>query len=302
MGQLNVLSTLSPRVPRSYASASSGSSSSSSTSALRRPGTLVSPLPEPFGQAAQIGARGTRRRGALSLASGVTGLTYGCDSTCITCATEAQRHLPPLPQCERTTRLCTLIVSVCHSARVVKPGTGAIARGFMIGVLAHADKVYVAMSGSRTLREFEDAIQRSRRHVPELATLRFAGEIGARRLTAGGAVIDRTWATEIRDRSPAGLFECAAPKLIHHVLHNVLNLTPGAPLPDDLGWSMTEMWVGPSDGYHQSGDIYASCPNCRQILPMMLCGLAPGRVEEDEDGFRPVVTKGMKREMRAGRK
>jgi hypothetical protein len=59
------------------------------------------------------------------------------------------------------------------------------------------------------------------------------------------------------------------PKLIHHVLHRVLRPAPRVPLPDDQGWSMTEMWVGPNDGYQVSGEIYASCPNCQQIAVSM---------------------------------
>jgi hypothetical protein len=32
---------------------------------------------------------------------------------------------------------------------------------------------------------------------------------------------------------------------------------------------MTEMWVGPNDGYQVSGEIHASCPNCQQIAVSM---------------------------------
>ena len=222
-------------------------------------------------------------------------VTYA-DGLCVACDnTGEHEHLPPLQQSEPTRRLCTLIALSCCGADVLKRDN----RGYMIGVLECNGVLYAAMSGQSTLRGFQEQIQLISREVPELKQLRWVTEVPKRK-TAGGAVIDATWAKEVRDRSPAGLFECAAPKLIHYVIHEVLQLPLRKSLPADLTWSMTEMWVGPSDGFHENGVIYESCTNCVQVLPMMLCGLQPIALV-DKSGFTLVAGKQQKKDMRAGR-
>jgi hypothetical protein len=231
--------------------------------------------------------------------------SYGEDHKCITCDNR-DLHMLPLGVSWITQSTCARIADMCMNKKIFKTSSrSSSARGFMLGVLEAENRLFVTTSGevppkliellrgnaapratldgSLTPPDAPPGIKPGAYDVPghDHPVLAIAIELvtgGALHKTAGGAAIDRTRLKEVTERTPAALFECAAPKLLSHVLHNVfgtVQLKKTNKFTRYVSWSMTEMWVGPSDGYHKHGVTYASCANCQQILPMMLCSRAP---------------------------
>ncbi|RUL72503.1 hypothetical protein [Dyella choica] len=245
--------------------------------------------------------------------------SYGEDDQCITCSNK-DTHLLPLGVSWITQSTCARIAELCMQGKVLKTGKGG-SRGFMLGVLEVDNQLLVTTSGDIP-SGFEAVVRgksvnaglhsgsSSSSSVPSNSASSsdsspvIAPAVPVRmvkgaalRITAGGAKIDGVRLREVVDRTPAKLFECAAPKLVSYALHNVLDTQAqkrSGKFNRYVSWSMTEMWVGPTDGYHRHGVTYASCANCAQILPMMLCSRAPTSLTGD-DGFTMAVGKGGKR-------
>ena len=254
--------------------------------------------------------------------------SYGEDHKCITCDNK-DTHMLPLGVSWITQSTCARIAEMCLQAQIFKHGSGGKARGFMLGVLEADNRLFVTTSGE-VPPELVDLLRGRYPMIvvsdgtleppepppgvtPGLKTRRghdnvllaIAAELvtaPAVRKTAGGAAIDSVRLREVTDRTPAKLFECAAPKLLSHVLHNVLgtiDLKARHAFNRYVSWSMTEMWVGPGDGYHKHGVTYASCANCQQILPMMLCSRAPASLVDDQ-GWTTATTKNGKKAAKRG--
>lgn len=253
--------------------------------------------------------------------------SYGEDHKCITCDNK-DTHLLPLGVSWLTQSTCARIAEMCSQAQIFKQGSGGKQRGFMLGVLEAENRLFVTTSGAvpqaliDVLRGKHPMIVVSDGtltppqappgakpgvHTPprrENALMAIAAELvqePAKQITAGGATIDRVRLKEVKERTPAGLFECAAPKLLSHALHRILGtveLKAQGKFNRYLSWSMTEMWVGPSDGYHRHGVTYKSCANCQQLLPMMLCSRAPVSLVNGE--WNTVAYKGGKAAARRG--
>ena len=256
--------------------------------------------------------------------------SYGEDHKCITCDNK-DTHMLPLGVSWITQSTCARIAEMCLQAGIFKHGAKGKMRGFMLGVLEADNRLFVTTSGEvpQALAKLlsgqypmivvsdgtltpPEAPPRTKpglkKHPKQDSTLlAIAAELvtaPALRKTAGGAKIDNVRLNEVTDRTPARLFECAAPKLVSHALHNVLgtvSLKAQNEFNRYVSWSMTEMWVGPSDGYHKHGVTYASCANCQQILPMMLCSRAPTALVDDQ-GWTTATTKGGKKAAKRGDK
>jgi hypothetical protein len=256
--------------------------------------------------------------------------SYGEDHKCITCDNK-DTHMLPLGVSWITQSTCARIAEMCLQAGIFKHGAKGKMRGFMLGVLEADNRLFVTTSGEvpQALAKIlsgqypmivvcdgtltpPEAPPRTKPGLKKLpkqdnALLAIAAELvtaPALRKTAGGAKIDSVRLNEVTDRTPARLFECAAPKLVSHALHNVLgtvSLKARNEFNRYVSWSMTEMWVGPSDGYHRHGVTYASCANCQQILPMMLCSRAPTSLVDDQ-GWTTATTKAGKKAAKRGDK
>ena len=251
------------------------------------------------------------RSGALSLSSPSSELStesvvvYG-NAECIMCTRNGVMtdHLARLQESNLTRSTAGAIVKACSDAdgkgEVVYKRNGADGcRGFMVGVLAVGSKTFVAISGEGTAPYGFKTI------VGKQGCF-FVEGVAATHSSAGGAKIDKEWLNEVRDRTDAPLFCCAAPKLLEYVIqknisqHQSSNVTSA---PGTL-WAMTEMWCGPSGNTNRrNGVVYKSCHNCEQVLPMLLCltkSINPKVV--DNDGFELVLTKQQMKNFKAGRK
>ena len=250
--------------------------------------------------------------------------SYGEDDHCITCNNK-DTHLLSLGVSWITQSTCARIAELCLQSNVFKTGKGGKGkRGFMLGVLEVDNQLLVTTSGEVPIGFAEVLRGKAVNTGPHSGSSSSTSSISSSpssssssssssvlapavpvrlvtgaslKITAGGANIDSVRLREVVDRTPAKLFECAAPKLVSYALHNILGtqgLKRTGKFNRYVSWSMTEMWVGATDGYHCHGVTYASCANCAQILPMMLCSRAPTSLTSD-DGFTMVTGKGGKR-------
>lgn len=184
---------------------------------------------------------------------------------CLVCEERLRStHLPVLRESIRTRYIATQIAADMEQSA----GDGGTVyrrrddqdRGFMLGVLDNGGDLYITISGF--------AIPNGALHVMSRYghVVRYVPEVRARR-TAGGSRIGATVRMTATQDCPAGLFECAAPKLLHHVL-----VANGELYTARTEWNMTEMWIGPGGwGRYRHGDAAPSCSNCRQVIPVLLC-------------------------------
>jgi hypothetical protein len=199
---------------------------------------------------------------------------YGRDKPCIVC-NGADRHLPMLHESPQTRAIASILtqqIRTAHHAkkRVLKPDGPTTYRGYMLGVLKVGAEVYIAISGSLI--------------PPDLKEVILATGYGSwvhwetPHTTAGDAAIDDVYMAKSTGNSPAEPFMCAAPKLVAATRHH---------MGSGQTWSMTEMWCGPSTDSRADGHAYASCSNCMDILPMMLCTRKP--IPRVSRGFTLVI-------------
>lgn len=207
------------------------------------------------------------------------GFTYGALGTfpCRSCGQRAggARHLASLPESKATRDRAARFVAACETWRgkaSAYKGSERVPVGYMVGVLQRGSRFYIAISGT------DNCMPQGAKRIAKKLGLAVVDKVpGA--VTASGEAIDTSQLTKT---GVGNFFECAGPKLVGYVLAEW-----GA--PDDTGWFLTEMWCGPSTrNEHVSAQVYESCGNCRQILPMMLCqGGASNASGRDASSSRP---------------
>lgn len=169
------------------------------------------------------------------------------------------QHYPCLIESVRTRHIATQIANQIMASRgdVFRSFEG-VKRGFMLGVLIADGDVFVAISGYRIPETTASIMEGYGTVVVDVPSI-------DERRTAGGNLIGNTANLVVDKLSPAGLFECAAPKLLHHYLRKI----NGQKIKI---WHMTEMWVGPGGWKNYiHGDAVPSCANCEQVIPILLC-------------------------------
>ncbi len=188
------------------------------------------------------------------------GEEYGGLSTfkCRHCrlAAGAADHVATLPESAQTREMATKFVAACLARQErmqdALKGSKDGPQGFMLGILQLGKNFYCAISG-------RNSVTPGVRSVALKLGMTYIDDM-PKQVTASGRAISTE---DFPQTGVAGFFECAGPKLVGHILDKLSSKT-------GLHWHMTEMWCGPS-ATHSSGQVYASCGNCKLILPMMLC-------------------------------
>jgi hypothetical protein len=192
-----------------------------------------------------------------------TTYVYGAlgDFACRHCGQKdgVAKHVSPLPENKQTRAKASAFVVACllrdKNHEDALKGSKTERRGYMIGVLQHGSKFYVAASG-------KNKMPLGARRVANKQQLIVIDKLPLQ-LTMNRASIDTNGVTQT---GIGGFFECAGPKLMGHILDS---LRPSTPSPN---WALTEMWLGPDkEGLHSHNNPYGSCGNCRIVMPMMLC-------------------------------
>jgi hypothetical protein len=220
-------------------------------------------------------------------------ILYGGDKDCIICKGEAN-HLGIVAESLATRSNASKLALALGQAFKNDPATlgrrDTKGPGRMIGVFHAGSTFYVSYSGDFDPQPFTAVAQKC---LPGCVVVSQV----PKPLTAGGARIDQRDIKEIDERSPAKPFYCAAPKLFAVVLR----LPQVDSFQGIYQWFMTEMWAGPTDGYHRPGQVYPSCGNCKSLLPAMLCQTKPIVDAPSADGFQVFHTKGARKNMQSGR-
>lgn len=220
-------------------------------------------------------------------------ILYGGDKDCIICKGN-EEHVGILAESLATRSKASKLALALGEAFKKKPATlgrqDTKGPGRMIGVLHAGSTFYVYYSGDFDAEAFKAVALKC------LQACTVVSQVPKPR-TAGGARIDQKDIKEIDQRSPAKPFYCAAPKL----LGAVLKPPQGEGFQGIYQWFMKEMWAGPTDGYHQPGQVYASCGNCKSLLPAMLCQVKPVVDAPSADGFQVYHTKSARKNMQSGR-
>ena len=194
-------------------------------------------------------------------------------------AEAGSEHLVPLAESLETRDRAARFVAACvrreqRKQDALKGPLGG-RKGYMVGVLQHGGTFYVAISGS------DQCMPEGAKRMASKLGLFIVDNLPAQ-VTALGQKIDTG---SITKTGVAEFFECAGPKLIGHILKSLKKTKPKT-------WCMTEMWCGPDSAIgHTSGQIYESCGNCKNILPMMLCLGSEPKAESSLAHAKPLEKK-----------